>query len=335
MASGASRNVIRPIRRLVAVAAAAWVCGFAARAVVCADQAVPSGADDPAKDTRILVLGEGDPTPQDFICREGPRRVTDPIDRFRKELPDGYSARVVIGRFYEPNWGKFDHYVREMVPLDADGKPDGTAKYYQPGRLIRTAEFAHGVQHGEEIFYAYRRDAGGRHRRKVVPYRKGKIDGVVRLFYPDGKTMSETPYVEGRPHGVAKSFAPDGFVRRVVRYRDGKRHGTMTERWSRTQELKKVIEYRDGLAHGSAKMYYDTGRLKMEATLWEDRFHGVEKRYDGDGKLRETRYWILDEPVGKDEFEKRFRMPPKGDPADEQPASRPATAPGRQAGSPE
>ncbi len=269
--------------------------------------------DDPSLDLRVLLLKEGDKTPTDFTGRNGPEGVIRAIDEFRKGVPKGHTAKIVVRRFYNANYGKFDHYASEFIPLNPKGKEDGKALFYSPGEglggLERTVEYKDGVAHGQEIVY----ERGPDHKtyeRKFVPHEKGEIHGIVRMHYYDGKLMSETPYVKGKQHGDAKSYTEDGFVYRVTQYKDGQCEGTRTEWWKRTKKLKAVIEYKSGKAHGTAKEYFETGGLKMEAKLWEDKFHGERKVYDETGKLRETYYFILDEQVSPEEFKQRYKVPP-------------------------
>ncbi|HUU60197.1 MAG TPA: hypothetical protein VMZ50_11690, partial [Phycisphaerae bacterium] len=90
---------------------------FAAAAVALAAFAGAGPAQQaPDKGPRVLILDENAKTPQDFQHRQGPRGIVGLIDRFRKGLPKGYKARIVMSKFYNANYGKFDDMVVSMTP---------------------------------------------------------------------------------------------------------------------------------------------------------------------------------------------------------------------------
>jgi len=298
---------------------------FAAAAVALAAFAGAGPAQQaPDKGPRVLILDENAKTPQDFQHRQGPRGIVGLIDRFRKGLPKGYKARIVMSKFYNANYGKFDDMVVSMTPLDPAGKSDGVEQHFDAASgLVRTATYKKGVQDGEEKFY----ERGPRwtpYVKKVVPWKEGRTDGVVRTYYPGGKLMAESPYVQGKLEGLSKSYNEDGFVTRSVIYKGGKKHGMMTEHWSRTRKCKSRIPYEMGKVHGTARQYHENGKRKKEVQLWEGKYHGIEKVYHEDGEVRSVRYWILDDDVSKAEFEKTYRVPPV--PRKKPPTTKPAGA---------
>ncbi|HUU59665.1 MAG TPA: hypothetical protein VMZ50_08980 [Phycisphaerae bacterium] len=282
----------RPARRAVLIAAA------------CLVPAAGGLAEYPWHGaSKTLILARGDAAPEPFAHR---------IAAFAKDLPADHKVKVVIGSFYRGQVG-MQQQIKSLTPLDSDGRPDGEELQFGPlwGHPIHSVTYRKGVKHGPEK--AYRdspRAPGRRYVYKLTPWKDGKIHGVVRLSYPTGEAMMETPHANGKREGVSRSFEPDGFMKRSVTYKNDQRCGEAVEYWPTTKKLKKVITYKDGLSHGPARQYYDSGKLKMEVPLWEDEFHGVQKHYDEDGKLRKTTYWILDEEVSEEQFEKRFRVPP-------------------------
>jgi antitoxin component YwqK of YwqJK toxin-antitoxin module len=278
-----------------------------------ADKAETPATEALRRGPRVLLLGPKDKTPTDFLTRNGPAGIVRQIDRFRSKLPPDHKARIAIGQFFNMNWGKYDDVVRSMTALDANGKPDGLEHHYdtqlEGGRAARTVTYQHGLRHGPETFYG-QLAKGKAYVKKIVPWARGKVEGTAKTFFPDGKLMSEAAYVGGELSGVSKSYNPKGFVVRSVPYKDGKREGTLTERWSTTKKLRKVIPYKAGKVHGRVRLFHENGKPKREVCAWEDKFHGIDKQWYEDGTLRKTTYWILDEEVTKERFDRDYRMPP-------------------------
>jgi antitoxin component YwqK of YwqJK toxin-antitoxin module len=296
----------------------------AAGAPAPADAAKPEAAAKPEDAARVLILGKDDKTPTDFIARQGPRGIIQSIARFREALPEGFKAKIVIGKFFNPNWGKFDDTIRVMTPLDPNGDPHGVELHFRPKRrgCVRQVTYRHGVQHGEERKYGVHGQRSRRYLRSISPWKNGELHGVVKILNPDGNVVGETPYVHGKQHGISKSYDSDGELIRTVHYKDGLRHGVALTRWPTTKNKKSEIPYRNGKVHGVVRLYYDSGKLHREVRLWQGKYHGTEKLWDEEGKLRKTQYWLNDEKVDKVRFERDYAVPPKGA------ATRPAKAKG-------
>jgi len=269
---------------------------------VIAALALPAGAAPAAEGdeaTRTVLL---DPDPRG----SGPFRNY--LRRFSKETPKGHKIRLLFVRYFNMNTGRSGEMVRTVTIVDANGVPDGVEEHYhsQFGR-VRRLTYKKGAKDGEEQFFKY---GGGRQPSKIVPWKNGEIHGVVKTFYPSGELLGESPHVKGKAHGVSKTCAKDGFVLQTIPYKEGKRHGTMIEHWADTKKRKSEIPYKDGKVHGTVRQYYRSGKRKREIRAWEDKFHGIEKVYDEEGKLTKTQYWILDERVPKKEFDVKYRVPP-------------------------
>jgi len=258
---------------------------------------------------------------------KAPKKFARLIDGFRKNLPEGHKVKVVLAKFHDMSAGMRE-LVLSMTPLDAGGKIDGEEFHFAPLRSrnpVRTVTYRKGVREGEERFY----ESGyGRKRyvRKIVPWKGGKMHGVVKTFYGPGRLVAESPYVEGELEGMGKSYDYKGFLLRSVPYKKGKPHGMKTEYWPGTKKIKNRIPYEKGKVHGLVRQYHENGKRKGEIPAWEGKFHGIERRYDEDGELRRTYYWILDDKVSKAEFDRRYRAVPVAT-TRKSPTTRPAEAP--------
>ncbi|HWR94837.1 MAG TPA: hypothetical protein VN192_06530 [Flavobacterium sp.] len=56
-------------------------------------------------------------------------------------------------------------------------------------------------------------------------YKKGKLNGKRKVYYPDGKIAEEANYVEGKKNGEYKKYSEGGVVLEVVNYKNGEYDG--------------------------------------------------------------------------------------------------------------
>lgn len=98
------------------------------------------------------------------------------------------------------------------------GLEEGESKSFDDeGGLVRKVTLKAGKREGDLIDYWPKTDKP----KRIVPYKAGKIDGVVKDFYLDGKVKSETPFRNNLAHGIATDLEPDGKVRTTVYWIDG------------------------------------------------------------------------------------------------------------------
>ncbi|MFP4027397.1 MAG: toxin-antitoxin system YwqK family antitoxin [Candidatus Brocadiia bacterium] len=290
--------------------ALALSCAFLAPIATPAEKEEKS-AEGKIKGHRTIVLKKGDEIPRDFHQRQGPAGIIRQIEQFMEKLPEDHTAKIVIGKFLNQNYGGYDDRIDRMVMLGPDGKKDGLEKTYAGGGeggggLKREIQWKDGIRHGTEKVYS-RGPGHGLYVQETIPWVKGKVHGTVQVFYPDGEVMAKVPYVHGKQEGVSKSFSEEGKLTQVVLYKKGKREGKMIQYWPKTGKKKKVVPCENGMVDGTARLFYDDGTLKAEMPFREDTLHGVEKRYDEDGELQRKRYWLDGELVPEGVFKDKYK----------------------------
>ncbi len=95
-----------------------------------------------------------------------------------------------------------------------------------------------------------------------IPFKNGVVDGVSKLYYPNGKVQNESTHKKGVPDGVSKTYYEN-------------------------RKLKVELPFKNGIIEGIAKVYYLTGKLMSEESYKNDQLDGIVKRYDENGKLIE------------------------------------------------
>ena len=115
----------------------------------------------------------------------------------------------------------------EAVGACRDGVPNGAYELYQAdGRLRAVGAFAQGRKTGTFIFWT-----GDGARIGVVPYSDDVRSGTVALWHTtrgSGRELrpkSEAPYVDGKLHGIRRSWYRDGRPELEARYERGSLQG--------------------------------------------------------------------------------------------------------------
>jgi len=224
------------------------------------------------------------------------------IDATLEKCPEGYKARVTLTQNFSnhPDHYGVNYYARSIVPLNPQGQPDGEETIYGPpgGGSLAIVPWKNGVKDGVEKVY------DGSNLRAETPWKDGKIHGVKRTCFANGKLQSETTYEDGVANGPTRSYGPDGKVVREGTMRAGKRHGTLTDYWPGSDKPKRTAEYDMGRVVGLVREFYASGQLKREVPFRDNTMHGIEKEYDITGKVIRTRYWVDGNAVSQEEYEK-------------------------------
>jgi antitoxin component YwqK of YwqJK toxin-antitoxin module len=264
----------------------------------CAAAALAAGA---AEEGEVVVISKTDKLPNTQVTADDVAR----IEPLLKALPDGHRLRLEFVTTSKAVTG-YEHDIRSVkraTTTDAGGKSDGLEleflAHYQ--RHSREAIYRNGVRDGPEKLY---NQTGAL--TAEIPWVNGRIHGVKRTFHPDGKPANETAYDKGEIRGASRSFDAAGKVIRVVSYSNGQRDGDSTDYWpEKPEQVKQVVPYRGGVVEGVAKAFYLDGKPKWERPFKDNRQHGVEKQYDGDGKVDQTLYWLNGSRVSAEEYRKK------------------------------
>ncbi|MDR1592866.1 MAG: hypothetical protein LBS43_00100 [Prevotellaceae bacterium] len=129
--------------------------------------------------------------------------------------------------------------------------------------------------------------ACGETTKKAGPPRDGVVyegDSLnfVKFTYKEGYLASEEPFVNGRIHGVAKHYYSDGKLRTKIEYKEAKRNGIM-ESYYETGEKHGDIPYTNGKVHGTRHNYKKDGSLTMVCTYENGKPVPPLEEYDAGG----------------------------------------------------
>ncbi len=116
---------------------------------------------------------------------------------------------------------------------------------------------------------------------------------LVLFSYCAKEQKNEQP--KGKLQGLHKYYFPDGKLYLEINYKDSVPHGT-TKRYFKSGQLLEQSEYRNGIQHGITKTYYEDGKLSSETPYDSGRVNGVKKKYRKDGSLAYEAPYYFDKP---------------------------------------
>lgn len=90
-------------------------------------------------------------------------------------------------------------------------------------------------------------------------YKKGKLDGIRKVFYKSGEIAEEANYKDGKREGVYKKYAENGVVMEELNYKNDLFHGPVIYREAEGK-VSITGQYKNGLSVGEWN-YYENGKL--------------------------------------------------------------------------
>lgn len=89
------------------------------------------------------------------------------------------------------------------------------------------------------------------------------INGLYRVYYPDGNIKMEIQSKDGKPNGVGKFYTPEGILYMQGMFTDGQADGAFYNYYPNGQ-IHNEMNYEKGVKAGSQKSYDENGKLTIE-----------------------------------------------------------------------
>jgi antitoxin component YwqK of YwqJK toxin-antitoxin module len=200
-------------------------------------------------------------------------------------LPSLYAQEKEYSLNVDAIWDADNETMRDTSGKAITGMVKG---YDEIGKLISTDPYKDGKRDGILTVYLF---IGGETRKLEYPFKNGKKEGTIRLYYGNGKVSLETPYKDDFAEGISKTYFNDrdGYVEAEYPYVKGRIHG-LAKLYHSTGELRVETFYKDGLEEGISKEYRRDGTLRNEVTMRYGRKNGLAKYYYRNGSILEVQY---------------------------------------------
>ena len=161
------------------------------------------------------------------------------------------------------------------APKVASPALDTVRTTYEDGRVSRIYTVLKGTDVREGASLSYHRNG------KLaieVPYRNGKIDGVMRSYDEEGRIHETIGYLEGEEEGYSTIYYANGKKKSRETYRCGILNG-VSEDWDEMGRIRRQIPYVDGQIHGIVKIYDENGKIKEDMYFDHGLRNGAYRRY--------------------------------------------------------
>jgi antitoxin component YwqK of YwqJK toxin-antitoxin module len=150
--------------------------------------------------------------------------------------------------------------------------------------------WVHGAKEGKWIEYVYGKgivtsDTSKAIRYRLVIYKAGLANGMVRGYYKSGKLFAKLYYKKGKEEGVGKTYYESGVISEEVPFKKGKRNGIRKDYYD-NGTLQEEVPYTKDKMNGMAKIYFIDGDISEEDPYKNDQLNGIAKVYSEEGGLK-------------------------------------------------
>lgn len=125
-------------------------------------------------------------------------------------------------------------------------------KFYNKSRVKTQGKMVGKQRVGKWIYYF----SDGKRIFSEETYKNGKLNGLLKNYYNNGRVTEETMYRDGKKEGLSKIFSDQGTLIEAVNYSQGKLNGL-----AKYFDLKGVIKekgnYKNGVRDGKWEFYID------------------------------------------------------------------------------
>lgn len=192
------------------------------------------------------------------------------MKNYRSSIPKAAQERVIATYLKSPQKYKTEYVL--------NGKVVGVRFFEENGNLMSETPLKNGLTHGTQYFFL------------------------------DGKLDFSEHFHNGLAHGTAKQWSEDGKL--IGTYT--MRHGTGLDLWRCKRNwgngsvfLSEARYFKDGHIHGFEWwINEDQKSVNHERHFSEDRYHGIERVWNGEGRLKRgyPKYWIKGRQVTKRQY---------------------------------
>lgn len=109
-------------------------------------------------------------------------------------------------------------------------------------------------------FYKEYTDADSSSLKRKIHFKKGLLEGISRIYYPNGNVKEIRSYKRGKKHGTWITYYADGTKSAIANYASGKKNGIWYI-WDENGTLRYEMQYLDGEKTGTWLMYGIKGKL--------------------------------------------------------------------------
>jgi len=188
----------------------------------------------------------------------------------------------------EGNWVTF--LSNDMVfKLETwkNGLKDGISlQFDRKSKMTGMENYKAGELNGLCVYYAPASDFP----QKEMSYNMGKLEGMYRIFYENGKIQEESFYKDNQKSGPSRWYGKTGRMIAMYNYVNNQFDG-MQRTYYENDTTQCISNYANNLLNGEYKEYYRNGVLKLSGKYIDGLKEGDWIEYDETGnRLKTTKY---------------------------------------------
>jgi antitoxin component YwqK of YwqJK toxin-antitoxin module len=178
-----------------------------------------------------------------------PNGIISTIDEYRDGRKNGYSIGIDVAGFYI----RKDYYTNDTLD-------------------------------GRSLAYV---NSGGPKVHSEINYKMGKLNGLKKVYYPDGNIQEEGYFINNQRSGISKWYTSDGNLSIEYNYKNGNMEG-IQKTFHPNGNIASEVNAVNNQEEGEYTEYTLTGKVKLEGKYIHGKKEGPWKEYNDDGKVIKT-----------------------------------------------
>jgi antitoxin component YwqK of YwqJK toxin-antitoxin module len=178
-----------------------------------------------------------------------PNGIISSIDEYKDGKKNGYSIGIDVAGFYF----RKDYYTNDTL--------DGVCIGYT--------------------------NTSGPKPHSEIHYRMGKLNGLKKVYYPDGNIQEEGYFTNNLRSGKSKWYTADGNLSMEYTYKNGNMEGPQKTFYPNGNIASEVTAV-NNLEEGEYTEYLENGKMKLEGKYIHGKKEGPWKEYDAEGNVIKT-----------------------------------------------
>ena len=185
----------------------------------------------------------------------------------------------------EGNWVTFlSSNLMFKLETWKNGKKDGLSlQFDRKSKLTGMENYRDDKLNGLCIYYLPASDFP----QKEMSYNMGKLEGLYRIFYENGKIQEESYYKDNLKSGPSRWYNKAGRMIAMYNYAKGQFEG-LQKTYFENDTIQSVSNYADNLLNGEYKEFYRNGKMKMAGVYVNGLKEGNWIEYDENGIKAKT-----------------------------------------------
>lgn len=222
----------------------------------------------------------------------------DTLNRYdTNQLKTGYwvereGEAVIKGYYFEnkrvDNWiGYHPNHMIQKIEFYSRGLKNGiSVQFDRKGKIMLVENYKNGLLNGTVTSYNPFSEAPV----SEINYTKGKKNGVLRLYYDNGKLQEESEYLDDQKDGTSKWFTKNGKTIAIYNYKAGAFEG-IQKTFFENDTIQVLSNYTGNQLSGEYKEFYRNGKVKIFGKYLNGQKDGPWTEYDELGKaVKVTKY---------------------------------------------